>query len=171
MGPTGLRRRQRELAWVTAFGRLYLVLKDSGDHSPSRLYKMFTTQGGIHVPCIVHYPPSKSTGAYDTGGCTMQFSTVMDIMPTILDLAGVKHPAQSNQKGAFKGRMVEPMRGRSWRPWLQGEAEGIHEDDQVHGWELHGRAALRIGDWKMIYIGESYIFFTRSSILSRNSPH
>ena len=126
----------------------------SGDHSPSRLYKMFTTQGGIHVPCILHYPPSRSHGPYETGGCTIQFSTVMDIMPTILELAGVHHPAQGGQKGQFKGRTVEPMRGRSWCPWLNGEDKRIHQDGQVHGWELHGRAALRIGDWKMISIGE-----------------
>ena len=79
---------------------------------------------------------------------------MMDIMPTILDLAGVPHPAQGGQKRQFLGRTVEPMRGRSWVPWIKGKEDRVHADGQVHGWELHGRAALRIGDWKMVYIGE-----------------
>ena len=101
---------------------------------------MFTTQGGIHVPCILHYPSLQQSGTKQFGSTTMEFSTVMDIMSTILDLAGVPHPAQGGQKRQFLGRTVEPMRGRSWVPWIKDKEGRVHADGQVHGWELHGRA-------------------------------
>jgi arylsulfatase A-like enzyme len=38
----------------------------------------------------------------------------MDLCPTILDLAGIKHPAVNGKQGIFRGRPVAPMRGVSW---------------------------------------------------------
>jgi hypothetical protein len=38
----------------------------------------------------------------------------MDICPTILDLAGIKHPAANGDSGRFRDRDVAPMRGKSW---------------------------------------------------------
>lgn len=80
-------------------------------------------------------------------GITDQFATVMDLAPTILDMAGVKHPAPT-----YQGREVVPMRGKSFYPWARGESERIHEKDFIQGWETCGRAALRFGDWKIVYI-------------------
>jgi arylsulfatase len=108
--------------------------------APSRLYKMFTTQGGIRVPAILHYPRAQRQGEIaDT------FSTVMDVLPTFAELAGTQHPGTF-----YQGRAVEPVLGKSLASWLDGRADTIHADDTVTGWELHGRRAIRKGHWKAV---------------------
>ena len=112
--------------------------------APSRLYKAYTTEGGVRVPCVLRYPPLHEGTA---GSITETFATVMDIAPTLLGLAGIEHPAPE-----FKGRKVVPMRGQSMIPWLSGEASAIHDPDKAFGWELCGRAAIRRGKWKADFI-------------------
>ena len=80
--------------------------------APSRLFKMYTTEGGIKVPFVIHYP--KFTKEKQNGSIIRGFSSVMDICPTILDLAGVQHPAAMGKSAMFQGRKVAPMRGKSW---------------------------------------------------------
>ncbi|EZF13130.1 hypothetical protein H112_06283 [Trichophyton rubrum D6] len=111
--------------------------------APSRLYKMFTSEGGIRVPLILNYPPLTAGKA----GIDHTFGTVMDIAPTLLELAGIKHPAPS-----YRSRPVYPMRGSSWLPYLKGEQTQIHDEDHVTSWELFGRQAVRQGDWKALHI-------------------
>ncbi|GLB04678.1 hypothetical protein AtubIFM57258_010695 [Aspergillus tubingensis] len=118
--------------------------------APCRALKSYTTEGGIRCPCIVRYPPliNKSTiGTMNPGTITNTFTTVMDILPTVLDLAGVAHPGTT-----FRGREVAPVRGHSWRPLLEskGGVDIYHED--VVGWEQLGIAAVRVGKWKALYL-------------------
>ena len=113
--------------------------------APSRLYKSFTTEGGIRVPLVAKFPAGYQS--LPVNRITHQFSTVMDIAPTFLDMAGVAHPAMS-----YKGREVVSMRGKSMVPWLLGNSESIHGDQFVEGWEMSGRAAVRKGNWKAIYL-------------------
>lgn len=62
-------------------------------------------------------------------------------------------------KVVFRGRQVHAFKGRSWVPYY-GSGQAL-ESDQVHavhprdkyiGWELHARAALRKGDWKIVHL-------------------
>ncbi|RHZ66531.1 arylsulfatase [Aspergillus thermomutatus] len=112
--------------------------------APSRLYKAYTTEGGVRVPFLARFPNNVSAAR---SGITDQFATVMDLAPSILDMAGVKHPAPT-----YQGREVVPMRGKSFYPWARGESQRIHEKEFIQGWETCGRAALRFGDWKIVYI-------------------
>jgi arylsulfatase len=48
------------------------------------------SEGGTHNPLIVYYPK----GIKDKGGIRTQYSHVIDILPTTLDLTGVKAPGQ-----------------------------------------------------------------------------
>lgn len=114
--------------------------------APSRLYKAYTTEGGVRVPFMMKVP-KQWEGSLEKGGVTHQFSTVMDLAPTILDMAGVNHPAPT-----YQGREVVSMRGKSMMPYLKEEAGRIHEKDFVNGWETCGRAAVRKGDWKIVFI-------------------
>ncbi|KAI5462837.1 alkaline-phosphatase-like protein [Mariannaea sp. PMI_226] len=114
--------------------------------APSRLYKAYTTEGGTRVPFLVK-PPTSFSQAMEKNGVSHQFATVMDIAPTILDMAGVKHPAPT-----YQGREVVEMRGKSMVPYLQGTAPRIHAEDFINGWETCGRAACRKGDWKIVFI-------------------
>lgn len=61
---------------------------------------------------VVHYPGFAKEK--QNGSILQPFSTVMDLCPTILDLAGIKHPAADAKPGTFRGRPVAPMRGKSW---------------------------------------------------------
>lgn len=45
--------------------------------APSRLYKMYSTEGGIRVPMVVRYPP-----AWRKQEIVKAFATCMDIAPT-----------------------------------------------------------------------------------------
>lgn len=114
--------------------------------APSRMYKSYTTEGGIRVPCIIK-PPSNYTCPVPKNGITHKFSTIMDLAPTFLEMAGVKHPAPT-----YKGKEIVGMRGRSMVPWLNGESNSIHQADFVEGWEMSGRAAVRKGNWKANYL-------------------
>lgn len=135
--------------------------------APSRLYKAYTTEGGVRVPFLAQFPKSfrarsdgddithgpiesRTSGAHITnenGTITSAFATVMDLCPTILDMAGVSHPAPT-----YAGREVVPMRGRSMLPYITGQSPYVHDADHVTGWETCGRAAVRCGDWKILFI-------------------
>ncbi|GAW20326.1 hypothetical protein ANO14919_098280 [Xylariales sp. No.14919] len=114
--------------------------------APSRLYKAYTTEGGVRVPYLMK-PPAAFSGQVPGGSITHQFATVMDLAPTILEMAGVAHPAPT-----YQGRQIVAMRGKSMVPYLSAQAETIHEKDFINGWETCGRAACRRGDWKIVFI-------------------
>jgi arylsulfatase A-like enzyme len=114
--------------------------------APSRLHKAFTTEGGIRVVGLVSWPGFDRRQQIGTA-----FSTVMDIAPTVLELAGVAHPGTE-----YRGREVAPIRGRSLLPYLSGDAESVHDEATATGWELFGRRAIRQGDWKAIHLPEPY---------------
>lgn len=120
--------------------------------APGRLYKGFSSEGGIRVPFILRYPGLVKDGKQ--GAIEHNFATVMDIVPTILELAGTQHPGKK-----YKGRQIEPVRGRSWVPYFQGSQEGptvIHDEEKAYGWELFGRLAVRKGKWKATFIPKPY---------------
>lgn len=105
-----------------------------------RMFKGFTTEGGIRAPAIIHYPK------VIPGGFTQNaMTTVMDVIPTILELANIEHPI------TFKGEEVFPLRGASMLSVLKGKKESVHNEDYVMGWELFGRRAIRQGDWKIVW--------------------
>ncbi|PTQ70503.1 arylsulfatase [Pseudomonas sp. GV071] len=110
--------------------------------APSRQFKLFTSQGGIRVPAFITWP-----GLQRQGTISHEFSTVMDIVPTLLELAGASHPGSR-----YQGREVLPIRGRSLLAYLQGHQELPHSQDETTGWELFRARAMRQGDWKALYI-------------------
>ena len=72
--------------------------------------------------------------------------TVMDVAPTVLDLAGVAHP------GSYRGRAVAPLLGRSRLPYLERRSDTAHNAEEAIGWELFGGRAIRQGNWKAVFI-------------------
>ncbi|PKK51371.1 hypothetical protein CI102_3884 [Trichoderma harzianum] len=112
--------------------------------APSRMHKGYVTEGGIRCPAIIHYPGFAET---PNGHITDSFTTVMDILPTILDLAGIEPPGSS-----FRGRQVVPVKGKSWIPHLLRESPRVHDEDHVTGWELFFHQAIRKGKWKAVFI-------------------
>jgi arylsulfatase A-like enzyme len=57
--------------------------------APSRLYKVYTTEGEVRVPFLAKFPDGMCNVIQDS--ITNQFATVMDLAPTILEMAGVTH--------------------------------------------------------------------------------
>lgn len=119
--------------------------------APSRLYKAYTTEGGVRVPMVAQFPKNmplpQNSGLISKTGITDQFATVMDIAPTILEMAGVAHPAPT-----YQGREIVGLRGKSMVPFLSEREPRIHPEDFVEGWETCGRAACRKGEWKIVFI-------------------
>ncbi|CZR56990.1 probable arylsulfatase [Phialocephala subalpina] len=114
--------------------------------APSRLYKAYTTEGGVRVPFLAKFPIGMIKPETEDS-ITHTFGTVMDLAPTILEMAGATHPAPT-----YQGREVVPMRGQSMLPFIEGKTETIHAEDFINGWETCGRAAVRCGDYKIVFI-------------------
>ncbi|TIB69452.1 hypothetical protein E3Q23_04309 [Wallemia mellicola] len=113
--------------------------------APSQLYKAFTYEGGIRVPFILNYPQGHPS--LQGGAVSHEFTTVMDLAPTILDLAGIEHPGTE-----FQGRQIYPIRGKSWSEWLHNAEVPPHNENTITGWELFGQQAIRKGHWKALYV-------------------
>ncbi len=110
-------------------------------NTPLRMYKGFTAQGGVQVPAFAHYPKALPKGVRNN-----EILHVMDVMPTLLELAGIDHPGSS-----YRGRDVVSMKGESMLSMLKGDKDKVHDEDYVIGWELFSKRAVRKGDWKIVY--------------------
>jgi arylsulfatase len=115
--------------------------------TPWPLFKAYTTQGGLLVPAIIRWP-----GRVPAGSVAPGFATFLDVVPTLLDATGARHPGPR-----FEGRdLWEPRAGRSLLPLLTAAEARAHKPDAVTGWELWNRRALRKGDWKIVWINEPW---------------
>ncbi len=106
--------------------------------SPHRLFKAFTTEGGIISPCIVKLPVSFNNKPKMNNA----FTHISDMMPTFLELSGVVHPSEQNES-------IPGMMGKSLLPLLTGEKEAIHYNEGI-GYELHGMSAYIKDEWKIV---------------------
>ncbi|KAH7063167.1 arylsulfatase [Macrophomina phaseolina] len=119
--------------------------------APSRLHKRFSTEGGCRVPLVL----KPAGGASKGGKVASAFCTVMDVVPTVLELAGLEHPGT-----VYKGREVAAVRGASWKGFIdavKGTDETVisttvHPSDYVVGFEVAGSAGLIKGRWKLTYV-------------------
>jgi len=110
--------------------------------APSWLYKAYTTEGGTRVPAFIEFAGLKRQRAISP-----VFGTVADVLPTLVELAGLPPPTST-----FEGRTVRPVRGTSWVPYLAQNTERVHPPSEAVGWELFGARALRAGDWKAVHL-------------------
>lgn len=108
---------------------------------PFRLFKGVEAEGGIRAPLIVSGP-----GVMHEGDLNRSVMHVMDIVPTLLESAGVEHPAKQAGGG------VAAPQGKSLWPVLAGREQQIRTDSDWLGWELFGNRAIRQGDWKLLYL-------------------
>jgi arylsulfatase A-like enzyme len=75
---------------------------------------------------------------------TSQPGHVVDIMPTLLDIIGMKYPKR------FNGRNTEPLHGKSLLPVLQGKKREI-PDFFISGSKEKFRM-FRKRDWKIVKV-------------------
>jgi len=114
--------------------------------APSRMFKAFPSQGGIKSPMIVKSPGKQAKA----GSMNDAFLHVRDIMPTLLDLAGIVHTE------TFKGRKVWPMQGRSALKLFEGKATAAYAQAGKVGYELFGLKAFFDGDWKILWMPKPF---------------
>ncbi|PTU31491.1 arylsulfatase [Stenotrophobium rhamnosiphilum] len=107
--------------------------------APFRLFKAFTSEGGISVPTIIRLPGnSKVTAA------TTAFTSVRDIVPTLLAAASIKEPG--NQ---YQGRTIAPLEGFSLLPVLNGQRGEVRDHNVVLTDEVNDIRVVRRGPWKL----------------------
>lgn len=103
-------------------------------------HKVMGTEGGIRTPLIVSMP-SRFSG----DRISHAFTSVMDITPTLLQMAGISHPGTS-----YRGRSVAALDGGSLLPLLSGKERQVARPRQFLGFELFGQRALYKDDWKLL---------------------
>jgi arylsulfatase/uncharacterized sulfatase len=111
---------------LTAIGPEWAAVSSA----PFDLYKFYGSEGGLRVPLVIAGPGVTVSGILDA---TVH---VADIVPTMLDVAGVDYDAD-----AFYGRSAMRL--------LSGQAESSYAEDDSFGFEVSGNAALYRGNWKI----------------------
>jgi arylsulfatase len=110
--------------------------------APSRMFKAYTSEGGIRAPLLVKLPGAMP----NAGTMNHSFFHIRDIMPTILDVAGIELTQSIN------GRPVVPMLGDSVLDLFSGNAKSPYVGADQVGYELFGMKAFFDGDWKILWM-------------------
>ncbi|MGW5641626.1 arylsulfatase [Saccharopolyspora sp. NPDC003762] len=97
-------------------------------NTPFRYYKRWVHEGGIATPLIAHWPG----GGLDTGRIVHAPHQLTDVLPTLLEAAGIPFAAGPG------GSMLAELRGESC------------EEGRMLFWEHIGNAAARRGRWKIV---------------------
>ncbi|MFJ5954455.1 arylsulfatase [Paenarthrobacter sp. NPDC092416] len=99
-------------------------------NTPFRRYKQFVDLGGVRSPLVVSWPD----GISSVGEVRDQFLHAIDIMPTLMDAAGIETDT------AFDG-------GSAVATFSAADAD---EPRETQFWEMLGHRAIRHGDWKAV---------------------
>jgi arylsulfatase len=108
--------------------------------APFRKTKKFTHEGGIAVPLILRWPARMPEPG--RGQLVHTVSHLIDIMPTCLEVAGTKFPAQFGRGATL------PPEGMSLAPlFIPGQ---VISRAKPLFWEHEGHRAVRNGKWKLV---------------------
>ncbi len=114
-------------------------------NTPFRRHKTWTHEGGISTPLLMSWPK----GIEARGEIRRNPGHVIDVVPTLLELAGAKKSADAP---ASPGKSLVPLFSK----------DGSVEHDAI--WWFHdGHKALRMGDWKAVApVGEPWELYDLS---------
>ena len=107
-------------------------------NTPFRRYKRWVAEGGIASPLLMHWPE----GIDATDERVDTYAHVVDIYPTIAELAQVAYPDS-----------VHALRGTDLLPIVRGETENA---GRSLFWEHIGHQAMRQGKWKIVSKAPEY---------------
>lgn len=106
-------------------------------NTPWRRHKTWTHEGGCSTPLIVHWPD----GLKDAGSYRRNLGHVVDIVPTILEVAGGRAPK------TLEGKPVPTPPGVSLVPAFASDGAAKHD----YLWWFHdGHRAVQVGDFKAV---------------------
>ncbi len=106
-------------------------------NTPFRFFKQYGHEGGALVHALIWWPSK-----IEAGSISHQPSHIVDLYPTILEVAGVEYPEN------IDGMVPQKLQGHSLMPVLEG---GEREDPPfiISGWTERFRM-YREGDWKIV---------------------
>ena len=107
-------------------------------NTPFRLWKRYTWLGGVRTPLIVRWPAG--IPAEHNGDVRQQFCHAVDLMPTVLEVAGVGSPA------VLDGVGQQPLDGESLLPTFREADARIERAPQY--FEMLGSRAIYHEGWK-----------------------
>jgi arylsulfatase A-like enzyme len=117
----------------------------SAGNAPFRLHKYWVPEGGISSPLIVHWP----AGLKAKGEIRHNPGHFVDLLPTMLDLAGAK------PGGTWNGEKAPPLPGRSLAPAFAKDGTVPHD---VIYFSHQGNRAIRVGDDKLVSAGTNGVW-------------
>ncbi|MFA6544758.1 MAG: arylsulfatase [Limisphaerales bacterium] len=112
----------------------------SAGNAPFRRHKVWTHEGGISTPLIVHWPK----GIAARGELRHDVGHVVDLVPTLIELAGGR-PVPSSGAPPFPGRSLTPALAK----------DGSVTREHVF-FNHEGNRALRMGDYKLVSAREDH---------------
>jgi arylsulfatase A-like enzyme len=110
----------------------------NASNTPFRYYKKSLLEGGISTPLIIKWPAA--IGKERHGQITRQVAHLVDLMPTLCELAGATYPKK------FKDHDIHPMEGQSLAPQI------LHGGTTSHRpiyWSLQERKVVLQGKYKL----------------------
>jgi len=110
-------------------------------NTPFRFYKQFGHEGGPHTHFIARWP-----GVIAPGSLTGQPAHLVDILPTLLEVAGGAYPQRVGDEPAI------PLHGRSLLPVFRGE-QRPEPAFLLSGFGERFRM-FRQGDWKLVRVND-----------------
>jgi len=103
--------------------------------SPFSFFKYYTGEGGVRTPLIVSGPNIPKGRTSDV------FCFVTDVVPTMLDLAGLPTPSSNEEV---------PITGKSLLGHIQNPEVPVYAENEGVGLEAANSAAYFLGDYKIV---------------------
>jgi arylsulfatase A-like enzyme len=107
-------------------------------NTPFRLYKAFSHAGGVRVPFIMSWPARCAV----PGAVRTEYQYVTDVLPTILELAGVRRPEERH------GHRVRYLDGVSFADALADPLVPTRHTEQYS--ETAGNRSFYAKGWKLV---------------------
>ena len=110
-------------------------------NTPFKRWKREVHQGGVADPCIVSWPARLGGAA---GGIRHQFAHAIDVLPTVLELAGVEAPAE------IESVHQSTIDGTSFAYLLGPDGASAPERHVTQHFEMFGSRAIYHRGWKAV---------------------
>ncbi len=111
-------------------------------NTPFKRWKREVHEGGVADPCVVRLPSAKSGGA--PGGIRPQFAHAIDILPTVLELAGIEPPEE------IDGIEQSHLDGISFAYLMAEDGGDAPDRHRTQHFEMLGSRAIYHDGWKAV---------------------
>ncbi|MGL6267471.1 MAG: sulfatase family protein [Chitinophagaceae bacterium] len=103
-------------------------------------------EGGVRVPCIMHWPGKISAGAINN-----KMAATMDILPTLVNICKLTSP-------------VKKIDGIDLYPMLMNKSAANPRDEFVYYYDRNSLKGVRKGNWKLVLPNKSQTYKRLSAI-------